>query len=98
MIVEYLRYTIPAETQSAFLADYEAAMVPLLSSPYAGTFELCQCVEDPSQFILRIQWTSAEDHLQRFRGSAPFKSFFAHIRTYIGNIEEMRHYQQRLVS
>lgn len=96
MIVEYLRYTVDAARQEAFIADYEAAKAPLLSSPYAVSFDLCQCVEDPSKFILRIEWTSAEDHLKGFRGSEAFRRFFAKIRPYVGDIEEMRHYARRI--
>lgn len=95
MTVEYLRYTVPADKQTAFIRDYTSAREPLLQSPYAQEFEMCQCVEDPSQFILRILWTSAEDHLQKFRASAEFRAFFAHIRPYLGMIEEMRHYETR---
>lgn len=92
MIVEYLRYTIDPARQAAFKADYAAAAKPLLASPHALSFDMCQCVEDPSQFILKIEWTSAEDHMQKFRGSADFKAFFAHIKPYLGDIDEMRHY------
>lgn len=95
MIVEYLRYTIPAERQDHFIRDYTNAKEPLLRSPYARSFEMCQCVEDPTQFILRIEWTSAEDHLNRFRGSDEFNAFFGHIRPYLQSIDEMRHYELR---
>ena len=96
MIVEYLRYTIAPDQQDTFLAAYEGAMEPLLRSPFSRAFELCQCVEDPSQFILRLEWTSAEDHLQRFRSSPEFREFFALIKPYVSMIDEMRHYEQQL--
>ena len=92
MIIEYLRYTIDEKRQSAFINDYKTASKPLQSSPYCEQYEFCQCVEDPSKFIIRIQWTSAEDHLQKFRGSDEFKEFFPHIKPYLDDIDEMRHY------
>ena len=95
MTVEYLRYTIAADRQADFIRDYTAARGPLLQSPYAREFEMCQCVEDPSKFILRILWTSAEDHLTKFRASSEFRDFLAHIRPYVGMIDEMRHYELR---
>ena len=98
MTVEYLRYTIPEDRQGAFIEDYKAAMMPLLQSPYARSFDLCQCDDDPSKFILRIEWTSASDHMEGFRGSAEFRQFLGHIRAYIGDIEEMRHYTRLLAS
>ncbi len=96
MIVEYLRYEIDAGRQAQFIADYRAAAAPLLASPYALSFDMCQCVEDPSQFTLRIEWTSAEDHMNSFRRSAEFKDFFGHIKPYLKDIREMRHYTQIL--
>ena len=93
MIVEYLRYTIDQERQATFISDYQHAAVPLQASAYCEQYEFCQCVEDPSQFLIRIQWTSAEDHLQGFRGSDEFKAFFTHIKSYIDDIDEMRHYK-----
>ncbi len=93
MIVEYLRYTVDANRQAAFIADYKIASVPLQKSEFCEQYEFCQCVEDPSKFTIRIQWTSSEDHLQKFRGSSEFKEFFIHIKKYLDDIDEMRHYE-----
>lgn len=95
MTVEYIRYTVPEAQQDNFLRAYAEARAPLLRSPYALEFEICQCDEDATQFILRIQWTSAEDHMEKFRGSAEFREFFGHIRPFLGMIDEMRHYTRR---
>lgn len=94
MIVEYLRYTIPQNRQTDFIKHYKEATTPLLESPYCQAFELCQCSEDSSQFIIRIEWTSADDHLKKFRTSAEFKKFLSYISPYIKDIDEMRHYEQ----
>ena len=42
--------------------------------------------------MLRIRWTSSEDHLQGFRRGPGFRQFFGAIRPYLSDIEEMRHY------
>lgn len=93
MIVEYLRYTIDEPRQASFISDYKNASIPLQQSAFCEQYEFCQCVEDPSKFTIRIQWTSAEDHMQRFRGSEEFKAFFPYIKPYLGDIDEMRHYE-----
>jgi heme-degrading monooxygenase HmoA len=93
MTLEYIRYTIPADQAERFIADYQAAREPLLRSPFAKGFEISRCVEDQTQFIVRIEWTSVEDHLKGFRSSAEFREFLGHIRPYIGMITEMRHYE-----
>lgn len=94
MIVEYLRYEIEEARQEVFVADYKAAAAPLMASPHALSFDLCQCADAPGQFILRIEWSSAKDHLQGFRNSPEFGKFFAHIKPYLGDIQEMRHYNR----
>jgi len=93
MIVEYLRYTIAEEQQEQFVKDYTEAATPLLESPFCKHYELCQCVEDSSKFMIRIEWTSADDHLQKFRKSGEFGRFLALIKPYIDSIDEMRHYE-----
>ena len=55
--------------------------------------ELTQCTEDEGHYILRLEWDSEEGHLKGFRSSVEFKSFFALVRPYVNDIEEMRHYR-----
>lgn len=93
MIMEYIRYTIP-ETQSAeFERGYAEAGVSLKDSAHCLAYELSRCLDDPSSYILRIEWDSVEGHMQGFRNSPEFRSFFAAIRPYVNQITEMRHYR-----
>ena len=98
MIVEYIRYTVPAERRDAFERGYGAAQAPLAASPHCLAYELARCVEDPTQYVLRIEWDSAEGHLQGFRRSAEFRTFFAAIRPFVDGIAEMRHYERTAVA
>ncbi|MFC8131933.1 group II truncated hemoglobin [Streptomyces sp. NPDC057302] len=90
--VEYIRYRIPSDLSAEFLSAYTRAAVPLAAAPQCVDYELTRCEEDFEHFILRITWTSTKDHLEGFRGSELFRDFFAEIRPYVENIEEMRHY------
>ncbi len=94
MIVEYIRYTIANDRRDAFEAAYAEASAPLGASPHCLAYELARCVEDPTRYILRIEWDSAEGHMKGFRASPEFRTFFASIRPYVGDIEEMRHYER----
>ncbi|MEV0118699.1 antibiotic biosynthesis monooxygenase [Streptomyces sp. NPDC050844] len=90
--VEYIRYRIPPERSADFLAAYTRAAVPLAAAPQCVDYELTRCEEDSEHYILRITWTSTKDHLEGFRGSERFRDFFAEIRPFVEDIEEMRHY------
>jgi quinol monooxygenase YgiN len=91
MIVEYIRYEI-AEAER-FLQGYETARGALDASPHCLAYELSRCTEEPTSFILRIEWDSLDGHLQGFRKSADFSAFFAAVRPFIDSIREMRHYE-----
>lgn len=92
MIVEYIRYTLEPDACAAFERDYARAALVLDASKHCLAYELSRCVDEPHRYLLRIEWDSAEGHLQGFRGSPEFREFLAAIRGYIGAIEEMRHY------
>jgi hemoglobin len=93
MIVEYTRYRVADDQRSALERAYERAQSVLITSPYCLSYELSRCVEDPSSYILRIEWDSAEGHLKGFRGSPEFQTFFAAVRPFFNAIQEMRHYE-----
>jgi quinol monooxygenase YgiN len=94
MTIEYIRYRLPADKVNEFHAAYERAAESLRASPVCLGYELAACSEEQGVFILRIEWTSQDDHLNGFRKSAQFPPFLSHIRPYVPNIEEMRHYER----
>lgn len=97
MIVEYIRYTLPESQAADFEKSYAEAGRSLTASDRCLAFELSRCLDDPSSYILRIEWDSVEGHMQGFRASPEFRSFFAAIKPYVDRITEMRHYRQTSV-
>jgi len=90
--VEYIRYRIALPDQQAFEDAYAKAAESLAASPECLDYELARCQEEPERYILRIRWTSVEDHLQGFRKGEHFPAFFSAIRPFVTSIEEMQHY------
>ncbi|WP_308108272.1 putative quinol monooxygenase [Streptomyces antimicrobicus] len=90
--VEYIRYRIALDDQQAFEDAYRRAAESLAASPQCVDYELTRCQEERERYILRIRWTSIEDHLQGFRKGEHFPAFFQAIRPYVSAIEEMQHY------
>ena len=93
MIVEYIRYEVPAGQHAEFLAAYAAAASELAASTHCLHYEVAQGVEEPDHFVVRIQWDSLEGHMQGFRTSAEFPSFFAKVKPFFAAIREMKHYR-----
>jgi quinol monooxygenase YgiN len=75
-----------------FIQAYQSASKQLLDSEFCLGYELTHCQEEVDHFIMRIEWTSTEDHLNGFRKSPEFRDFFNHIKPFFNNIEEMHHY------
>ena len=90
--VEYIRYRIAPEQQQSFEQAYTTAAESLAAAPQCIDYELSQCHEEPDRYILRIRWTSLEDHLEGFRKGEHFPAFFAAVRPFFQSIEEMQHY------
>ncbi|MFF2845202.1 group II truncated hemoglobin [Streptomyces sp. NPDC058001] len=95
--VEYIRYRIPEARSAEFLDAYSRAAVQLATAPQCVDYELSRCEEDFAHYILRITWTSTEDHLDGFRKSDAFQDFLAAIGPYRADIQEMRHYKPTTV-
>jgi heme-degrading monooxygenase HmoA len=95
VIVEYIRYRVPEERAEEFEQAYAAAAKVLHTSPHCSGYELSRCVEEPTSYIVRIDWDSMDGHLEGFRKSAEFPTFFAAVRPFFQAIEEMHHYEPR---
>jgi len=95
MVVEYIRYEVPPGEHDRFLAAYKAAAKDLEASEHCLRYEISQGVEEPNNFMVRIEWDSLEGHERGFRSSPQFGPFFAKVKPFFGEIREMKHYQVR---
>ena len=93
MLVEYLRYDVGSDRKKEFEEAYRQAGAYMKSSPHCLGYELACCVKQPSHYVLRILWDSAEGHVQGFRTSAEFQKFFALVRPFVKECQEMEHYE-----
>jgi hemoglobin len=98
MVVEYIRYTVDEARTEAFEEAYRQAAGVLEASEHCERYEVSRCTEDPTQHVVRIEWDSEEGHLSGFRKSPEFGAFFAAVRPFVNDIEEMRHYEVTLTS
>jgi quinol monooxygenase YgiN len=91
--VEIIRYSIAEDQRKAFEQAYQKAGDVLKNSPYCLGYEVSHGTDESQHYIVRIHWTSVDDHLNGFRRSKEFSSFFALVRPYFDNIDEMKHYE-----
>lgn len=92
MVVEYIRYVIDADHAAEFEQAYQQASAVLDADPHCLGYEVSRGVEEPERFVVRIEWDSVEGHEQGFRTSPLFGEFFAAVKPFFGQIDEMKHY------
>ena len=76
MIVEYIRYTVPAAAAEGFVEAYRKAGEVLEADPHCLAYEVARGMEQPEHFVVRIEWDSVEGHEQGFRAGPRFGEFF----------------------
>ena len=90
--VEIIRYDISQGERSNFEKAYAEAGKYLQASKYCLGYEIIHGNDEPNNYIVIINWTSKEEHLQGFRKSAEFMPFFNLVKPFYNNIKEMKHY------
>ncbi len=95
-MVEYIRYVVNDERAGEFEEAYLAAGGVLNDDVHCLGYEVTRGVEQPEHFVVRIEWDSVEGHEHGFRSSARFGEFFAAVKPFFSQIEEMKHYSVRL--
>lgn len=96
MVVEYIRYTVPSARAEEFEHAYQRAGRVLDADPHCVRLEVARGAEEPEHFVVRIEWDSIEGHEKGFRSSPQFGEFFAAVKPFFDQIQEMKHYQVQL--
>lgn len=95
MVVEYIRYSVPAAREAEFEEAYRRAGRVLDEDQHCLRYEITKGVEEPEHFVVRIEWDSIEGHERGFRSSPGFREFFTAVQPFLSEIEEMKHYAVR---
>jgi heme-degrading monooxygenase HmoA len=93
VIVEYVRYELPASRCAAFEVAYARAGGILDGSPSCLGWELRRSVEEPGHYMVRIEWDSIEGHVEGFRKSEPFQAFIRELGVFADCRLEMAHFE-----
>lgn len=91
--VEIIRYTITPDLHSNFEEAYKKAGKLLEESSYCLAYQVIHGEEESDHYIVIIDWTSTQDHMNGFRQSPQFMPFFNLVKPFYNNIEEMKHYK-----
>jgi len=70
------------------MEDFEVTEVQVEEACIRGQLQM-------ENWILIIEWDSVEGHEQDFRKEPGFREFFALVKPFFNDIQEMKHYESR---
>jgi heme-degrading monooxygenase HmoA len=94
MIVEYVRYDLPPDQRAAFEAAYGRVGGIVAASPHCLGWEIRRGIEDPGQYVIRIEWDSVDGHMRGFRESEPFQDFYGELSAFAEYRLQMSHFER----
>jgi quinol monooxygenase YgiN len=77
VITEHALLAVTPGHESAFEAAMAQALVIITSAPGCHGATVSRQLEDPSQFLLLVQWESVAAHTEEFRSSELFEKWRA---------------------
>ncbi|MEN9236623.1 MAG: antibiotic biosynthesis monooxygenase family protein [Thermostichus sp. DG_1_6_bins_120] len=97
-ILEVAQLQVNPGSEAAFEAAIDQAFAYLRQTDGYQQHQLHQCIEQPQQYLLLIQWGSLDAHLVNFRQSENFVRWRALIGPYFLQPPQVLHYQFRMGS
>lgn len=98
MILEHAVLEIANEQQSAFEAAFSKAVGLIASSPGCISVRLERGHEEPSRYLLLVEWERLEDHTVGFRGSDAYQQWRALLHHFYDPAPVVEHFSAVAVS
>jgi len=75
MIIEHAVLEVTHGREEEFEGAFDTAAPLIATSPGFASLRLSRCVEQPSRYLLLVEWESLEDHTEGFRGSDRYQEW-----------------------
>ena len=98
MILERALFAVKPGSEREFEAAMDQAKDVICRSGGFRSFRLQRGIEQPSTYLLLIEWDSVQDHMQGFRESELFVRWRELIGSYFAAPPEVEHYEAPVVT
>lgn len=92
MILEHAVLRVIDGQSEQFEKDFRRAESIISAAPGYLGHSLVRGIENPSQYLLLVKWTSLEDHIDGFRGSEPYQQWKALLHHYYDPFPKVEHF------
>ena len=93
MILEVAILDVKPNLEAEFEQNFAKAQTIISSMKGYISHQLQRCIENPSRYILLVNWQTLEDHEQGFRQSAQYQEWKALLHHFYDPFPTVEHYQ-----
>lgn len=94
MILEVAILDVKPNLESEFEQNFAKAQTIISSMKGYISHQLQRCVENPSRYILLVNWQTIEDHEQGFRQSAQYQEWKALLHHFYDPFPTVEHFEK----
>ena len=91
MILESAYLPVIPGREDAFEAAFDEARQIIESMPGFCSLRLTRCIEEPSRYLLLVEWETLEHHTEGFRGSPEYQRWRALLHHFYDPFPEVLH-------
>ncbi|EEX94632.1 antibiotic biosynthesis monooxygenase [Vibrio orientalis CIP 102891 = ATCC 33934] len=93
MILEVAILDVKPNLEAEFEHNFAKAQTIISSMKGYVSHQLQRCIENPSRYILLVNWETLEDHEQGFRQSAEYQEWKALLHHFYDPFPTVEHYK-----
>lgn len=93
MILEHAVLDVVPGREDAFEAAFDEARHIVVGMPGCRSLRLERCLEQPSRYLLLIEWDRLEDHTEGFRGSPQYARWRELLHHFYDPFPTVEHYR-----
>jgi len=94
MILEVAILDVKPNLEAEFEQNFAKAQVIISSMKGYVSHQLQRCIENPSRYILLVNWQTLEDHEQGFRQSAEYQEWKALLHHFYDPFPTVEHFEK----
>lgn len=94
MVLEHAVLEVIPGEEDAFEVAFERARSIIEAANGFRNLRLSRCIEQPSRYLLLVEWESLEDHTEGFRGSPGYEDWRHLLHHFYDPFPIVEHYAQ----
>jgi heme-degrading monooxygenase HmoA len=96
MILEVATLDVLPNQISEFEAAFQQAALIIATMPGYISHQLRRCIENPSRYLLLVEWQKLEDHTIGFRASPQYQDWKRLLHHFYDPFPRVEHYESAL--